>query len=98
MISRLKLAALSLGLALLLATEAMAQTQAPPTPQFDFLGFIQEATLDTTNTICTPGLDPASGLPSDRLRGGTLTVNGIKMIVPCNTLLQLPAATMTWGD
>ncbi|HSB79012.1 MAG TPA: hypothetical protein VLM91_09500 [Candidatus Methylomirabilis sp.] len=75
-----------------------AQTQPPPTPQFDMLGFIQEATLDTANAICTPGNDPATGQPSDRLRGGTISVNGVKMIVPCNTLLQLPAATMTWGD
>lgn len=58
------------------------------------LGFIQEATLDTAGAICTPPATDTTG----RLRGGTITVNGIKMIVPCNTLLQLPAATMTWGD
>lgn len=46
--------------------------------------------MDTTGAICT-ATDP-------RLRGGTMTVNGHKLIVPCNTLLQLPAATMTWAD
>jgi hypothetical protein len=79
------------------AGDAGAQALAPPNEQFDVLGFVQEATLDTGGAIC-PALDRLTGLPSDRLRGGTLTVNGIKMIVPCNTLLQLPANTMTWGD
>jgi hypothetical protein len=76
---------------------ARAQVLASPNAQFDVLGFIQEATLDTGGTIC-PATDRLTGLPSDRLRGGTITINGIKMIVPCNTLLQLPANTMTWGD
>jgi hypothetical protein len=79
---------LLLGAGLIGATGVQAQNA--PTPQFDILGFIQEATLDTAGTICQ-ATDP-------RLRGGTLTVNGHKLIVPCNTLLQLPAATMTWAD
>ncbi|MBI4537616.1 MAG: hypothetical protein HY712_06635 [candidate division NC10 bacterium] len=87
-----------LGLALLWAIGASAQTLTPPTPQFGFTGFIQEATLDTAGAICTPPIDPGTGLPADRLRGGTMTVNGIKLIVPCNSIVQLPAATMTWGD
>jgi len=84
------LTTLLLGLGLLWATGAWAQAQTPPTPQFDMTGFIQEATLDAS--VCpSPPADP-------RLVGGTMTLNGIKMIVPCNTLLQLPAATMTWAD
>jgi len=75
---------------LLWGSAALAQTQAPPSPQFDVLGFIQAATLDTTHSICTP-TDPA-------LAGGTVTVNGITMIVPCNTILQMPAATLTWAQ
>jgi len=75
-------------LMLMSADGAWAQT--PPTPQFAFLGFIQEATLDTAGTVCTPA--------HPRLAGGTVTVNGIKMIVPCNSIIQLPAATMTWAD
>lgn len=82
----------------LFANAAEAQTQAPPTPQFAFTGFMQEATLDTTGAICTPGTDPATGLPAARLRGGTMTVNGVKMIVPCNSIVQMSAATFTWAD
>ncbi len=94
-------ATLFLALGLLWAIGAWAQTQTPPTPQFFFTGFIQEATLDTTGAICTPAAQVnAAGVPIDvsRLHGGTVTVNGIRMIVPCNTLLQLPAATKMWAD
>jgi hypothetical protein len=64
---------------------------APPVPpQFDITGFIQEATLDTAGAICQPS-DP-------RLAGGTLSVNDITVIVPCNTILQMPAATLTWQE
>jgi len=59
-------------------------------PQFDLTGFIQEATLDSTGTICQAS-DP-------RLAGGTLKVNDIQVIVPCNTILQMPAATLTWQE
>lgn len=59
-------------------------------PQFDLTGFIQEATLDTAGGICHAS-DP-------RLAGGTFKVNGINVIVPCNTILQMPAATMTWQE
>jgi hypothetical protein len=30
--------------------------------------------------------------------GGTLTINGIKMIVPANSVVQFPANTLTWAD
>ena len=59
-------------------------------PQFDILGFIQEATLDTTGAVCAAS--------NPRLQGGTVKVNGITVIIPCNTILQMPAATMTWQD
>ena len=59
-------------------------------PQFDITGFIQEATLDTDGTICKAG-DP-------RLAGGTVKVNGISIIIPCNTILQMPASTLTWQE
>ncbi|GAB3661304.1 hypothetical protein [Ramlibacter alkalitolerans] len=58
--------------------------------QFDITGFIQEATLDTTGAICQPA--------SPRLAGGTVTVNGHRIIIPCNTILQMPAFTLTWAD
>jgi hypothetical protein len=59
-------------------------------PAFDITGFIQEATLDTTGAICKP--------THSRLAGGTVTLNGQKIVIPCNTILQLPAATMSWAD
>jgi hypothetical protein len=105
--SRLMLTTLLVGLGLLWATGAWALT--PPTPQFGFTGFIQEATLDTAGAICIPKTVDAAGnqvdatlplvpgTPAARLAGGTITVNGIKMIVPCNTILQMPAATLHLG-
>ena len=59
-------------------------------PAFDITGFIQEATLDTAGAICKPK-DP-------RLAGGTVTLNGQKVVIPCNTILQMPAATLSWAD
>ena len=63
----------------------------PPVPsQFDITGFIQEANLDSAGAICQAS-DP-------RLAGGTFTVNNITVVVPCNTILQMPAATLTWQE
>ena len=62
------------------------------TSGFDLTGFIQSATAN--DTTC-----PALGLPAgSSQRGGTVVVNGITIIVPCNTTLQFPAATFTWSD
>jgi hypothetical protein len=66
-----------------------AITPAVPS-QFDITGFIQEATLDTAGDICQ-----ASDV---RLQGGTVKVNGITVTIPCNTILQMPAATLTWQE
>lgn len=87
---RLTLTGLFLGLMLLRGTGARAQAVVAPPPQFDMLGFLQEATLDTKNQLCTP--------TSPALAGGTMTLNGIQMIVPCNTILQLPATSLTWAE
>ena len=57
---------------------------------FDITGFLQEATLDVTNAICTP--------THPRLAGGTVTLNGQLVIIPCNTILQMPAFTMSYAD
>ena len=81
------LTTLCFGLALLWAPGVQAQTPSP-TPQFDVLGFIQEAAVDPT--VCTPA-DP-------RLAGGWMKVNGHKLIVPCNSIVQMPAAAFTWAD
>ena len=64
---------------------------APPVPpQFDITGFIQEAGLDRDGTVCKAS-DP-------RLAGGAVKVNSITVTVPCNTILQMPAATLTWQE
>src|SRR2546423_13088335 len=77
---------------LLAASAASAQvvpgTVASPTPQFDVTGFIQAATTD--NSRCPTITDPL-------LWGGTVTVNGVKMLVPCNTIIQMPANTVSWA-
>jgi hypothetical protein len=54
-----------------------------PVSPFDVIGFMQTATVDT---------------PGDVLSGGTVEINGIKITVPRNTIFQMPAAAMTWGD
>ncbi len=80
-----------------LAQNAARRFAAPPIapaeivpPGFDMTGFIQEATLDLKGEICRAS--------HPRLAGGTVTLNGIKVVVPCNTILQMPAATMTWAE
>lgn len=75
-----------LAAGLLWATGANAQLKvlnANVPAGFGQLGYIQAATL------ATPG-DPNSG--------GTLTMNGIKMIVPNNSVVQFPANTLHWAD
>jgi len=71
-------------------TPALAFPVAPVPAGFDITGFIQEATLDTTGAICNP--------TNPRLAGGTVTLNGQNIVIPCNTVLQLPAASMSWAD
>src|SRR4051812_23003243 len=62
-----------------------AQTPAPAgAAPFDIIGFIDAATL-------TPEGDGFSG-------GGTITVNGTNIVVPKNTLLQMPAFALTWQE
>lgn len=56
---------------------------------FDETGFLQNATV-SNGTEC-PNTDPAYW-------GGTATINDIKITVPCNMIVQLPANTMTWAD
>jgi hypothetical protein len=62
-----------------------AQTPAPKgAAPFDVIGFIDAATVAAE-------ADGFSG-------GGTITVNGTKIIVPKNTLLQMPAFALTWQE
>lgn len=76
---------------------AMAQLAAPPTPavpvapsQFSTVGFIESMVLDTNGVICHP--------THPSLAGGTITVNGQIIVVPCNTILQMPATSMTFAE
>jgi hypothetical protein len=62
---------------------------------FDVTGFVQSATVDPT--MCP---DISGSLDPDvRARtGGSLVVNGITVVVPCNSIVQMPANTLTWSD
>ena len=56
----------------------------PPTStQFDIDGFLQSATVDT---------------PGDAHSGGTLRVNGQRVVVPAETIVILPANALTWQE
>jgi hypothetical protein len=82
---RLKLSvSLILAIGMLWAASANGQVVNANVPAgFGQAGYIQAATLDT---------------PGDVNSGGTLTINGIKMIVPRNSVLQFPANTLRWAD
>lgn len=62
---------------------------------FDVTGFLQDATVATTNAACpnTPAPTPTS----NRL-GGTVKLNNVTITVPCNVTIQMPANTFTWAD
>jgi hypothetical protein len=59
---------------------------------FDVTGFIQAETVDNSHNICTPAV-LGSGA-----EGGTITINGITIDVPCGTIVQMPANTLTWKE
>jgi hypothetical protein len=55
---------------------------------FDATGFIQDAALSGAR---------CPGLPRSQW-GGTAVVDGITIAIPCNTILQMPAATLSWAE
>jgi cytochrome c peroxidase len=55
---------------------------------FTIIGFIQSATVSESDC---PGLPKAQW-------GGSAVINGLTVKIPCNTILQMPAATFTWAD
>jgi K319-like protein len=88
--SRLAIVALAAA-SLWPATNAHAQLPVPPASLFEMTGFIQNATLDPVDTTKYPnGVDP--------FRGGTITLNNHKVIVPRNTIFQMPATSLTWVE
>jgi hypothetical protein len=58
---------------------------------FDITGFIQNMTLDPTNVNCPNTTDPGR-------YGGTVQLNGVTITVPCNTIMQMPANTLSWAE
>jgi hypothetical protein len=58
---------------------------------FDETGFIQDATVSTDNSACPDVADESHW-------GGSITMNGTKITVPCNMIVQMPANTLTWAD
>lgn len=87
----LRVTCLTIAFGLLVAAGAPAQTLVPPAA-FDITGFIEEATLDGT----VGGLATTALANTDDRAGGTLTVNGIKMYIPNNTFVQMPASALSW--
>lgn len=55
---------------------------------FDVTGFVQQATADPT--LC-PALPAAQA-------GGRIVLNGMTITVPCNSIVQMPANTLSWVD
>ena len=55
---------------------------------FTTIGFVQSATVSSAN---------CPTLPQSQW-GGEAVVNDIKITIPCNTIVQFPAATFTWAD
>ena len=60
---------------------ARAQLPLPASSQFSIVGSLQKATLSN---------------PADSLSGGTVVVNGQLIVVPTNTIVEMPAAALTW--
>ena len=67
---------------------ALAVTPAKEGTPFQIVGHIQKFKLDPA--MC-PGVDPA-------LQGARMTVNGIEIIIPCNTIVTMPATYLTPKD
>lgn len=55
---------------------------------FTTVGFLQQATVSD---------EKCPGLPRQQ-QGGTATVNGITIIIPCNSIVQMPASTFPWSS
>ena len=55
---------------------------------FTTIGFLQQATV--SGAEC-PNLPPNQW-------GGTAVINGMTIIIPCNTIVQMPAAALAWAE
>jgi hypothetical protein len=62
------------------------QLNLPTVSPFDMIGFIQTATV-------------AGGAGNtDYFAGGNVEVDGVNVVIPRNTIFQMPATQMTWAD
>jgi hypothetical protein len=64
--------------------------------QFQVIGIIQHFELDPVTT--TPGKTPVCTGVNPALRGAKMTVNGINIIIPCNTIITMPGSYLTPED
>ncbi len=62
---------------------------------FAITGFIQQAAVSDGSSGAPPSDCPR--LPANQ-QGGFVVVNGVTIVIPCNTILQMPAATFTWAE
>lgn len=65
------------------AAPLRAQLPLPSATLFEMTGFIQTATLDN---------------PADLFSSGTLTMNNHLIVIPRNTIFQMPATSLTWTE
>src|SRR6478672_2896438 len=101
---------LAAALLFVAATVWAQKPDTPPTPAtmpasqggvapFDITGFIQFASVDST---CARNLSPTAENPPTpagcKTAGGWIQVNGHIVRVPQNTVLQMPANTLTWEE
>jgi hypothetical protein len=69
--------------ALIAAMSAIPARAQGGAPGFDVTGLIQVATVDNS---------------SNKLSGGYITINDQLIRVPANTIVQMPATTLSWGE
>jgi hypothetical protein len=72
-------------------TDPLVTTSPADIHGFDETGFIQDATVSGGNGDCPD-------VTRDNRLGGTVTINNVQIVVPCNMVVQMPANTMTWAD
>jgi hypothetical protein len=80
---------MALLVAVALRVPATAQKVPSLASGFDTVGFIQAATVDVVQN---------QGVTGDLLSGGTIKVNDHVITVPKNAIVQMPAATLSWGQ
>ncbi len=63
----------------------LSPTAAAALHGFDNVGLVQSATV-------------GGGCPAGATAGGSVTVNGQSIVIPCNLVVQMPANTVSWAD